>query len=69
MKKREPEDEQLCNTVYTIICSIITSRHIKINWLDHTALHNTVYMSFSDFSDMMQGDKENIKVNLVIALC
>ena len=41
MKKREPEDKQLCIAVHTIICSIITPRHIKINWLHHTALHNT----------------------------
>ena len=40
MKKREPEDEQLCITVNTIICSKITPRHIKIDRLDHTALHN-----------------------------
>ena len=41
MKKREPEDEQLCIAVHTIKCSIITPRHIKINRLDHTGLHNS----------------------------
>ena len=40
MKKREPEDEQLCIAVHAIKCSIITPRHIKINQLDHTTLHN-----------------------------
>ena len=28
-KEREPEDEQLCIAVHTIICSIITPRHFK----------------------------------------
>ena len=40
MKKREPEDEQLCIAVHTIIHSIITPRHININQLDCTVLHN-----------------------------
>ena len=40
MKKREPEDEQLCIAVHTSIHSIITPRHMKINQLDRTALHN-----------------------------
>ena len=31
MKKREPEDEQLCITVHTIKCSIITPRQLKLD--------------------------------------
>ena len=45
MKKREPEDEQLCIRVHTIKCSIITPRQTNkyIRDLIHitcTALHN-----------------------------
>ena len=41
--KREAEDKQLCIAVHTIECSIIAPRHIKINQLDCTALHNTIH--------------------------
>ena len=41
-RKEKPEDEQFCIAVHTIIRSIITPRPIKINRLDHTALHNII---------------------------
>ena len=53
MKKREPEDEQLCIAVHTIICSIISPRHIKINQLDSTALHNIIHNANDRVEDQL----------------
>ena len=40
MKKREPEDEQLCIAVHPHTHSIISLRHIQNSYRYHTALHN-----------------------------